>query len=63
MYGIKKTTVYLPDEVKAGLERVAGETGRSEADQKRCALRLAFLASDKLSLPDARSGFLLVWAR
>lgn len=23
----------------------------------------AFLASDKLSLPDARSGFLLVWAR
>jgi Arc/MetJ-type ribon-helix-helix transcriptional regulator len=39
MYGMKKTTVYLPDEVKAGLERVAGETGRSEADLIRDAVR------------------------
>ncbi len=36
---MKKTTVYLPDEVKAGLERAAGETGRSEADLIRDAVR------------------------
>ena len=32
MYGMKKTTVYLPDELKAQLERVAGASGRSEAE-------------------------------
>ncbi len=36
---MKKTTVYLPDEVKAGLERAAGETGRSEAELIRDAVR------------------------
>lgn len=32
MYGMKKTTVYLPDELKAALERAAMGQGRSEAD-------------------------------
>ncbi len=36
-----KTTVYLPDELKAALERVARETGRSEADLIRDGIRLA----------------------
>ena len=31
MYGMKKTTVYLPDELKAALERSARASGRSEA--------------------------------
>ena len=29
---MQKTTVYLPDELKAELERMAEETGRSEAE-------------------------------
>jgi Ribbon-helix-helix protein, copG family len=29
---MRKTTVYLPDDVKASLERMAAVTGRSEAD-------------------------------
>jgi len=36
-----KTTVYLPDELKAALERVARETDRSEADLIRDGIRLA----------------------
>lgn len=39
MYGMRKTTVYLPDELKAELERVAGETGKSEAELVRDAIR------------------------
>jgi predicted transcriptional regulator len=35
-----KTTIYLPDELKAALERVAAETGRSEADLIREGIRL-----------------------
>lgn len=31
VYGVKKTTVYLPDELKAALERSARASGRSEA--------------------------------
>ncbi len=30
-YGMKKTTVYLPDELKRRLEQVARNTGRPEA--------------------------------
>ncbi len=33
MYGMKKTTVYLPDELKAALERAAAAQGRSEAER------------------------------
>ena len=40
MYGMRKTTVYLPDELKTDLERAAGDMGRSEADLIRDAVRL-----------------------
>jgi Arc/MetJ-type ribon-helix-helix transcriptional regulator len=39
MYGMKKTTVYLPDDLKADLERAAGDMGRSEAELIRDAVR------------------------
>jgi len=41
MYGVVKTTVYLPEDLKAALERLSGETGRSEADLIREGIRLA----------------------
>jgi Arc/MetJ-type ribon-helix-helix transcriptional regulator len=34
-----KTTVYLPEDLKASLERVAAERGRSEAELIREAIR------------------------
>ncbi len=37
-YGVRKTTVYLPEELKAGVERVAREQRRSEADVIRSAV-------------------------
>lgn len=36
---MKKTTVYLPDDLKAALERTAAYQGRSEADLIRQAVR------------------------
>jgi hypothetical protein len=36
---MKKTTVYLPDDLKFALGRVAAEKGRSEADLIREAIR------------------------
>ncbi len=41
MYGMQKTTVYLPDDLKAALARTAADTGRSEADVIREGIRLA----------------------
>lgn len=38
---MRKTTVYLPDEIKAALVKVAAETGRSEAELIRAGIRLA----------------------
>lgn len=38
---MQKTTVYLPADLKAGLERMAAETGRSEAELIREGIRLA----------------------
>jgi hypothetical protein len=38
---MRKTTVYLPDDLKAEVERTAAETGRSEADLIREGIRLA----------------------
>jgi len=32
MYGMKKTTVYLPDELGRDLKRAAAASGRSEAE-------------------------------
>jgi hypothetical protein len=39
MYGMVKTTVYLPEDLKAALERLAEEQGRSEAEIIREAIR------------------------
>ena len=38
---MRKTTIYLPDELKAELERTAAEIGRSEAELIREGIRLA----------------------
>jgi hypothetical protein len=36
---MRKTSVYLPDDLKASLERLASEEGRSEAEIIRLAIR------------------------
>jgi hypothetical protein len=41
MYGMKRTTVYLTDELKAALERTAAARGTSEAEVVRTALASA----------------------
>jgi Arc/MetJ-type ribon-helix-helix transcriptional regulator len=41
MYGMKRTTVYLPDHLKRALERTAVAQGRSEAEVIRSALTAA----------------------
>ncbi len=38
MYGVKRTTIYLPDALKARLETAARTEGRTEADVIREAL-------------------------
>jgi hypothetical protein len=35
MYGVKRTTIYLPEDLKAELERLAKAEGRTEADLMR----------------------------
>jgi hypothetical protein len=32
MYGVKRTTIYLPEDLKGSLARAAHEEGRTEAD-------------------------------
>lgn len=39
VYGMKKSTVYLPEDLKAALERAAAAQGCSEADLIRWAIR------------------------
>ena len=39
MYGMQKTTVYLPEEIKQALARLATERGVTEAELIREALR------------------------
>jgi hypothetical protein len=51
MYGMKKTTLYLPDELKAALERAARIQKRSEADLLRQAVKDL---TDKLGPPKPR---------
>jgi hypothetical protein len=41
MYGMKRTTIYLPDDLKEALERTAVAEGRSEAEIVRSALATA----------------------
>jgi plasmid stability protein len=51
MYGMKKTTIYLPDDLKAALERTAAAEQRPEADVIREALREAVLYRDRAPAP------------
>jgi Arc/MetJ-type ribon-helix-helix transcriptional regulator len=53
MGGMRKTTVYLPDDLKAELGRVADMTGRSEADLIREGIRLV---SERTLPPAPRLG-------
>jgi hypothetical protein len=41
MYGMKRTTIYLPDELKAALERTAAAQGKTEAEVVRSAVATA----------------------
>lgn len=50
MYGVKRTTIYLPDDLKRRLEQAARREGRTEADVIREALADA-LASRKRPRP------------
>lgn len=40
MYGMRKTTVYVPDELKEALARASKAAGRSEADLIRDGIEL-----------------------
>lgn len=44
---VNKTTVYLPDELKLAVERVAATTGRSEAEVIRAAIATLTKASER----------------
>jgi hypothetical protein len=41
MYGMRRTTIYLPDELKSALERTAAAQGKTEAEIVRGALAAA----------------------
>lgn len=58
MYGMKKTTVYLPEDLDSALKRAAGAQGRSEAEIIREAVRksLDSMQSPRPRLPLFRSG-------
>jgi hypothetical protein len=58
MYGMKRTTIYLPDDLKAALERTAAATGTSEAEIVRGAVAAATAehASPHPKLPLFSSG-------
>lgn len=53
MYGMKKTTVYIGDELKASLERVAAAEGCSEAELIR---RGILEVTEKSTRPKPRLG-------
>lgn len=44
LYGMRRTTIYLPDDLKDALERTATAEGRSEAEVVRLALATATAA-------------------
>jgi Arc/MetJ-type ribon-helix-helix transcriptional regulator len=58
VYGMQKTTVYIPEDVKQALARVAAARGVSEAELIREALRLltAEATPPKPRLPLFKSG-------
>jgi hypothetical protein len=41
VYGMRRTTIYLPDDLKAALQRTAAATGTSEAEIVRGAVAAA----------------------
>ncbi len=41
MYGMRRTTIYLPEDLKKALERTAAAQGKSEAEVVRTALAAA----------------------
>jgi plasmid stability protein len=47
MYGVKRTTIYLPDDLKRRLEEVAALESRTEAEVIREALRVALDARER----------------
>jgi hypothetical protein len=46
MYGVKRTTIYLPERLKADIERIATQTGRTEADLIREGAELVVAGHD-----------------
>ena len=58
MYGMRRTTIYLPDDLKAALERTAAAHGTSEAEIVRTAVAAATAehASPPPKLPLFASG-------
>ena len=50
MYGMRRTTVYLPDELTAALERTARAQGKSKAE----IIRTAIAAATAESRPEPR---------
>ena len=51
MYGMQKTTVYVPDDLKQALARTAAARGCSEAELIREALRAMTAAPPRPRLP------------
>lgn len=51
MYGVQRTTVYLPAELKAALQRTAEAEDRSEADLLREGVRMV---TERHANPDPR---------
>jgi ribbon-helix-helix CopG family protein len=58
MYGVRRTTIYLPDDLKAALERTAAANGTTEAEVVRSALTVATMehAHPKPRIPLFDSG-------
>lgn len=57
MYGMVKTTVYLPEELKASLERKSANEGRSEAELIREAIaRLVSTEAPRPTIPLVEQG-------
>ena len=52
MYGMKKTTIYLPDDLKSELERVSRAANQFEAEVIRDAIRR--LIQERSSVPAPR---------
>jgi hypothetical protein len=51
MYGVRRTTVYLPDDLKAALQRTAAGQGLTEAELIREGVRLV---TERYATPEPR---------